>query len=469
MSTEGEVTVTERGREGTVRYREPQGELSLYWEFGGGAVVAVVSAGTEQEWRTKHAWAVERRAEILQRIGAELVRQRAPSCRVEIDDRNGWIQLVPGDAVAGSDSSSPPRPGLPRTSSTAGTTPRTATFSERRAKMAMYLGLVVLALALLAWIGRSLLEIRTSGAPSGSSRRVGDTIATLMTRLEPYIPSLHRDHSKDTYSVGLLLHAVEGDAAPRYVVLARGRTGSELQHAKLLDSAGDLLWFATPEPGAYDVRSGRRYSAADLQQDPRLAPPQRPFSMSDYATGDQSLLLTLAAGGTISESRWLGVLGTEDAAKSFPLGATPTRLLALERSSAPRNLFVGELVRSDARLRLARLDSVPGDALYNGGFVRTARDGELLRLADPAGLLLVHESQRYRAGTVQLSRIDDDGRVLWRCDTGIGALHQVLPDAARPAFVGTRPKVPDVLPEPILVVVDSRNGAMTTRSLWQKD
>jgi hypothetical protein len=87
------VEIGENGRDGTVLYREPGGALSFYWEFGGGDVVAIVTVGDEAAWRKQHAWALPRRAEILQRTAAEVIRQKAPSCRAEIDDRHGWIHL----------------------------------------------------------------------------------------------------------------------------------------------------------------------------------------------------------------------------------------------------------------------------------------------------------------------------------------------------------------------------------------
>ena len=49
------------------------GELSFYWEFGGGDSVAIVTVGDAAEWRERHPWATERRAEILRYVGDELI------------------------------------------------------------------------------------------------------------------------------------------------------------------------------------------------------------------------------------------------------------------------------------------------------------------------------------------------------------------------------------------------------------
>jgi hypothetical protein len=89
----GIVTITERGREGHITYREGLREVSGYHEFGGGDVVAIVSMGSVDEWRARHGWAVDRRAEILRHVAAEVIRQRAPSCSAQIDEARGDILL----------------------------------------------------------------------------------------------------------------------------------------------------------------------------------------------------------------------------------------------------------------------------------------------------------------------------------------------------------------------------------------
>ncbi|MBL8900594.1 MAG: hypothetical protein JNM84_23385 [Planctomycetes bacterium] len=467
MSGAFSVSISENGRDGTVRYRDAEGTLDFYWEFGGGEVISLVSVGTAEEWRARYPWAFARRAEILSRVGAEVVRQRAPTCRVELDEAQGVLRVVLAASRAGftSPAGSVPLP-IPLE-------PPPATWirrwSEMRTKLATYLGLGAIVLALIAWFARSLFEIQTTGAPWGTSFRVGGTIATLTSRLEPYLPSLHRDPAQDRYTLGLLLHDAASDAAPRFVELARGRSGSDLQHAKLVTSAGDLLWFRTPEEGACDVRTGRLYGPGELARDARLALPQRPVNLADYASGDQQLLRTLSAVARLAPTRWLGVLSEEDAAKTYPLGSSVSDRADFERSGAPRRLYRGEVAIADGRERLAQLEAEPGAAFYNGAFVRTSRDGAVLRLEGPTSALLLHESERFRRGSVQLARVDENGRLLWRTDTGIGELHQVLPDPQRPAFLGARPKLPDHVGEPILVVVDVRDGSATTRSLWQKD
>lgn len=58
--------------------RRPHRVSEAYFELGGNDELAIGSFGSTDEWRMAHPWAVERRAEILRAIAAELVRQQAP-------------------------------------------------------------------------------------------------------------------------------------------------------------------------------------------------------------------------------------------------------------------------------------------------------------------------------------------------------------------------------------------------------
>ena len=85
------VSVVQHGRDGHVTYHDGAHTITGYQEFGGGDVVAIVSMGSDAEWRARHVWAVGRRAEILRFVAAELIRQKAPDCRADIDDASGDI------------------------------------------------------------------------------------------------------------------------------------------------------------------------------------------------------------------------------------------------------------------------------------------------------------------------------------------------------------------------------------------
>jgi hypothetical protein len=90
------VEIHQRGRNGTIDYREENNVLSVDWEFGGREVVAIIStsATTTGEWDRMYPWAAGRQHEIMKRIGSETVRQKAPTCFVDFDPRSPWCVYV---------------------------------------------------------------------------------------------------------------------------------------------------------------------------------------------------------------------------------------------------------------------------------------------------------------------------------------------------------------------------------------
>jgi hypothetical protein len=61
--------------------------------------------------------------------------------------------------------------------------------------------------------------------------------------------------------------------------------------------------------------------------------------------------------------------------------------------------------------------------------------------------------------------VSPEGAIVWRVETAIGALNEALPDPARPALIGARPREEGKVPEPLLVILESRNGGADTHSL----
>ena len=79
------------GRDGHVGYYEGSRAASFYWEFGGGDVVAVLYVGPASGWSRQHPWAAGRQREILERVTQEVIRQRTPTCKADIDETGGYI------------------------------------------------------------------------------------------------------------------------------------------------------------------------------------------------------------------------------------------------------------------------------------------------------------------------------------------------------------------------------------------
>jgi hypothetical protein len=306
---------------------------------------------------------------------------------------------------------------------------------------------------LAALFAGGCFRIKTTGAPLSPSVRLGGTIATLIVRLEPYVPSLDRNHGKDRYGTGLLIHSAVEPSFRRFVPIATGQAAQNLGLARFTAVEGSQIFFRAPEDGAYDVKLGKLL--------PEGVQPKRMNSAADVPSGEQAVLLMLTAGGSVSPTSWLGAVSDAEAARDYRPGFKPTTGYQLQRSKEPRRLVVAAM--EDGRIR--QLTPLPGDGMLSAGFARATPSGEILSLSG-GGFLLLYETKPYRAGAVVAARVDGTGKVVWRTDTGIGELREVLPDPDYPALIGDRPKVPDKLSEPILVVVNAKTGQLVTHSLW---
>lgn len=89
-----QVTITEEGRSGAVVYTATHGRITGWWEFAGGAALAIVSMGSAAGWARQHPWAVARRDEILRAVGEAVVRQKAAGHRALIDAESGMITIT---------------------------------------------------------------------------------------------------------------------------------------------------------------------------------------------------------------------------------------------------------------------------------------------------------------------------------------------------------------------------------------
>jgi hypothetical protein len=79
------------GRDGYIGYYEGERVALFYSEFGGGVVLAVIHIGSPKDWNRLYPWAADRRTEVLQRVVAEVIRQRTFVCKADIDENSGHI------------------------------------------------------------------------------------------------------------------------------------------------------------------------------------------------------------------------------------------------------------------------------------------------------------------------------------------------------------------------------------------
>jgi hypothetical protein len=453
-----QVTFTEEGRSGYVHYRESGGRLSFYWEFGGGDVVTAISVGSADAWERDHPWAAARREEILQRVAAEVIRQRAPGCVADFDP-SGWLNIRHPATGA--------PPARPAQAARATAAANHHAVSAAKARIVTYLAVGALLVAGALWMGRSALSVQTTGSAFGIAKRTPRTIVSMVSRLEPYVPSLNRSGDKDRHAIGLLLHdAVTGER--RYIALQRQRTSPDMVKSRLDVVRGDYAWVLAPEPMRVHLRSGELTTTEAIARDPSLAAPNVARTMAELGGSERLALAHLAKGGIVAPGRWLGILEADDIPGAFREGFGANAAEHFERSQPPRRLHVATLRDGVRKPEFVTLQRTEVDSLYNGAFVRVAPDSGLLLLAG-GDVLMLHYARQYRAGTVLASRVAPDGHIVWQRDTGIHEITDILPDPDRPALIGTRDPVPGRLPETILVVFDAQGGEARTHSLWMKE
>ncbi|MCE9636879.1 MAG: hypothetical protein K8T90_14335 [Planctomycetes bacterium] len=91
------VTIEDFGRCAYVHYREGDNHLRFDAELLSGDAVVGVWVPVER-WDENHPWAAGRLRAILDVVGMEVVRQRAPGCRADIEEVTGWISIREGGA-----------------------------------------------------------------------------------------------------------------------------------------------------------------------------------------------------------------------------------------------------------------------------------------------------------------------------------------------------------------------------------
>ena len=495
------VTILEEGRAGRVRYTDGEHVIEGYWEFGGGEVVAIVSVGSRGEWVDLHPWAVEKRPGILRFIADELLRQRAPSCKAEIDERSGDIVLLKADGAAPSVRSATPTPQQ-----------KSVAFVRRYTKLKAMVGIGILLITLIVigthWIGKKALKVTAAhGIPLNECVRTDKHIASLIRTTDPHALDISGRGGNTTASVSILLIPLDG-SDPQVVPVADGLNSNSLDLARILGSDGHTLWsdaaglygvrledhrLITPEdlrkanpsldhswwedPRGMDIVEGRLYvmridRSAAITVDPatlkatdtKVDPVHRRF-------GTRTVAEHLAAGLITAPNTWLGLLSTEELAGDHKVGRYIKAVENADDAKQPRRLCAAELEpSSDGKyLKILRITPVSDTGYLNAAFLRTASEAEAFRLEDPNGVLMVHTSAPGQQGTLVVSRVDMAGRLLWSTDTGLdrAGLEQILPGADAFAFVGTRPRVDGKLSEPLVVLVDNHSGKMSGHSLWR--
>jgi hypothetical protein len=67
---------TSEGRSGYVHYKRQTASFPMYWEFGGGDVVASISIPSIRKWVSETGIPLEKREEVLNFIGNQVVKDQ---------------------------------------------------------------------------------------------------------------------------------------------------------------------------------------------------------------------------------------------------------------------------------------------------------------------------------------------------------------------------------------------------------
>jgi hypothetical protein len=77
-----------KGRYGYVVYKDDQSELNLYFEFGGGDCVAIISVPTADEWEKTTKRPLADREPVLKFIAEQAIKDQAPNCTYVLSDNS---------------------------------------------------------------------------------------------------------------------------------------------------------------------------------------------------------------------------------------------------------------------------------------------------------------------------------------------------------------------------------------------
>ncbi|HMU13815.1 MAG: hypothetical protein JST41_12585 [Bacteroidetes bacterium] len=495
------VTIIEQGREGRVRYAGPIGSLEGYLEFGGNDVVAIVNMGSWEDRTRSHPWAVEQWAEVLRFIADEVIRQRAPACTAVIDEQRGEIILRRSGVSA-----PPPVPTSPTPQQ------KSVAFVRRYSTLKAMAGIGLLVITIIVgavfWVGKKTLMITAvNGIPLNECVRTDQHIASLIQTTDPHAVEISGRGANTTTSVSIILIPLNG-SKPQLVPVATGLNGNSLGLSRIMGSDGRTLWFdaaglngvrlsdhelitpkdlraANPaldpswweDPRGMDLVDGRlhimrddRSAAIELDPASLKASPTTPKPSNRYFDR-HSPADFLASGSIRTPGTWLGLLSEQELGSEYQPGKRVGPVEHANSAKVLRRLYKAEIepATDGTHHRIRSIAPLDSTTYLNGAFVRMDVRSEPIRLNDPDGLLMLYTSAPGQQGTATVARIDDQGRILWKVDTGIDRfkLEQILPGPGSTAFVGPRPPIPGKLSEPLVVIVEHGTGKVATHSLWR--
>jgi hypothetical protein len=303
-------------------------------------------------------------------------------------------------------------------------------------------GALIVGTAIWAGVSR-MLSVKTTGSPVGLAVGTPEFIAMLIRNQEPYVPTLHRNPNNDRFRIDLLLQPRDGKSPRRLISIARRLKQAESNRsAHVLGFDGKLFWLLSDDITAYDPAADRLIGLKELRKaNPSL---DELWPAAFYEVNGRLQAST-------RDNRTVVEIDPETLVAQ-PLNGRPARTRPF-----PPNPVDSLLIPTTSK----------AEGALNAAFVREGVDGPKLTLTQPdSALLTFWRKQDFLRRMLFVSRVDPSGKTLWETETGVGDLQQVLSDRSVVAFIGTRPRVPDKVPEPILTLIDNSTGAATSHSLW---
>ena len=105
------VDISNGGRASSITYRAGIHTVSFDWEFALSPALAVITGPRASEWDRVCPWAAGRQAEIFDQVAQEVIRQKAPGHRHELDLAAGVITIL--ESEWSEVRQSPPLPSTP--------------------------------------------------------------------------------------------------------------------------------------------------------------------------------------------------------------------------------------------------------------------------------------------------------------------------------------------------------------------
>jgi hypothetical protein len=87
------LTYHHQGSQGTVLYESPEALFELYFEFGGDNCLASISIPDTNEWEKKTGLPVERREEVIQFIGRQVIKDQTSNGLGTYKLQNGFLNI----------------------------------------------------------------------------------------------------------------------------------------------------------------------------------------------------------------------------------------------------------------------------------------------------------------------------------------------------------------------------------------